>query len=216
MGFPFLPGVPALLNYSQVVGAAADVVIISNLFKAGSNAVWGIFDATANVEVLKPDNFISVEFKKEMNISNYPIEQGAFNSYNKVRTPFSIILKISKGSSVGIATTNSTVSDRDTFLNELDSLLASNMLFTIVTPEASYSNVNLEEYDFRRELQNGAGMIIASLRFVEIMQATTLISKSSYTAVAPDSTATVASAQSSINLGMIQLGNAYKPSTPIM
>ena len=39
---------------------------------------------------LQPDSFIKFEYKEAHKIPNYPVEQGSFQSYNKVTLPYEI------------------------------------------------------------------------------------------------------------------------------
>lgn len=199
MNFPNIPGVPSLSNKNQVYAAIVTLAspVVDNLLDL-LKPVWGIYDADGINTVIKPDNFLSAEYKNEMNVSKYPIEKGAFNSYNKVRTPNIVILRISKGSAMTAFGNSSHVSDRDRFLKTLDQFTASLDLCTIKTPEAEYYNMNLESYDYRRGTSNGAGMIIASLRFVEVIEASVLLGNPS----AP-------SAQPPTDCGMLQLNSPY-------
>jgi hypothetical protein len=176
MSFPNLQGVPSLKEYSAapaIVSAGLSAINALN----SSNTGWGIYDADGMNQALFPDSFLSLDYKKDMNISNYPLEQGSFASYNKVRTPYSISVRVTKGSSLAILSGGgSMTSDRNLFLQALDDMVASLALLTIITPEASYFNANLESYEYKREVKNGAGMIIADLRFVEIMNSNITIS----------------------------------------
>ena len=57
--------------------------------------------STANVKVrkltgtyaLEPDSFVKFEYKKDNKIPNYPIEQGSFQTYNKVSLPYVVICR---------------------------------------------------------------------------------------------------------------------------
>lgn len=180
MSFPNLPGVPSLHSYNVPAAAVATgASFLVNALLSG-NSGWGIYDDTGTNAVLLPDSFLSLDFHQDTNISNYPIEQGSFASYNKVRTPYTIQARVSKGSSLGILSgigfTPSTTPDRNLFLQALDDMIASLALLTIITPESTYYNANLESYEYKREVKNGAGIIIADLRFVEIMNSYVTIS----------------------------------------
>lgn len=212
MGFPNLPGVPALsrssLNSLSTANAVVgSVSLISTLFSKNIEPVWAITIGSGDTP-LNFDNFISIDFKNDMNVATYPIEQGGFNSYNKVNNPFYAVVKISVGS--GYANEGLDIDSRNSILTILNALLKSTVLCTIVTPERSYTNANLESYNYRRELHNGAGIIIAELHFVEILSAAITVVTNTPTTIAPDPTATVPSAQSLVNLGMVQLGPTYK------
>jgi len=200
MSFPNLPGVPSLHSYNVPAAIAATGISFGvNALHSGKSA-WGIYDDAGNDQVLFPDSFLSLDYKKDMNISNYPLEQGSFTSYNKVETPYSISVRVTKGSSLAIlAGGGSMTADRDYFLHTLDEMVASLALLTIHTPEASYFNANLESYEYKREVKNGAGMIIADLRFVEIMNSNITIS---------NPTPSSASSAPSVNSGTVS-GKPY-------
>jgi len=58
--------------------------------------------------------------------------------------------------------------DRSNFLAALDAIVASTTLYNVVTPEHTYPNANVVDYDYNRTESSGAGMIIADLRLEEI------------------------------------------------
>jgi hypothetical protein len=156
---PDLPGVPPVLREVLAPVALIASPFVSSLLSL-FDQTWGIFDADGG-KVLSPDSFLGIEFENAFNISNYPVERGSFASYNKVNNPFSCWVRIAKGGSV---------EDREGFLNSLEKLSKSLELYTIVTPENVYPNVNLEAFDYRRESDNGAGLIVANCKFIEIRQ----------------------------------------------
>ncbi|OYV48309.1 MAG: hypothetical protein B7X10_03270 [Burkholderiales bacterium 21-58-4] len=167
--FPTVPNLPGVPNLLRSPVAAAAVTALSPLISSflGSFAqVWGVFDAQGN-QVLTPDTFLALEYTNSRRISNFPVEQGSFASYNKVNDPFSGTVRMAVGG---------TLSAREQFLADLQMLADSLDLYTLVMPEASYINVNMDRFDFRRETRNGAGVIVASCHFVEIRQAQTAYS----------------------------------------
>ena len=188
--FPFLPGVPPLQNKIIAAGALLAATGIQKLLDK-LKPTWGIYDAGGNDEIIKPDSFLAIDYTNSQNISDYPIEKGGFASYNKVQNPFSATIRISKGGSD---------TDRATFLSKLESMLTSLELYTIVTPEKAYINVNIENIDYRRESTNGVSLIVASLRFVEIREA---ILVSEQRAGSPSTTATTPTAQAPVGNGQV-------------
>ena len=92
---PPLPGVPAInRNSAGYVGAALNIVaqlLPDSLF----GTKWAILDATTGSAILIPDNFVSYERISEAKIPTYPLEQGSFASYNKVRLPRTYRLTVS-------------------------------------------------------------------------------------------------------------------------
>jgi hypothetical protein len=196
MGFPNLPGVPALSSNTILAGATTLAAPVVNNLLDKLKPAWGIYDSTGKTKVLLPDSFLGLDYSNKTNISTYPIERGAFNSYNKVKSPLSVTVKVSKGGSI---------KDRDAFLKVVGTLVTSLDLYTLLTPEASYFNMNLEDFDFRRIVSDGVGVINASLHFVEILQAVIILPEDN-TSVSPDPVATVPTAQASVDNGMCQAG----------
>lgn len=160
MAFPNYAGVPALLRIPQVAGGLAVGTALINLMDLLAPR-WGIYTADGAV-ALEPDNFLEVGYVNVSNLSTYPQEEGAFASYNKVQTPRACSVTVSKGG------TKKAMVD---FATALESLQASLDLYTIVTPARSYENMNVDRCEYRRSSSSGAGIVIATLHFTEIRQA---------------------------------------------
>ena len=129
---------------------------------------------------IKPDTVPKFEYRNEQRVADYPMEQGAFASYNKVATPYQIRMQmvcaginyaqsaaqaVKSALSIDIGNNYAT---RPDFLDTLDYMLATTDLFTIVTPDATYKNATLEHYDYRKESNNGAVMLIVEAWFREV------------------------------------------------
>jgi hypothetical protein len=98
---------------------------------------------------------------KEWRIPNYPVEQGAFETYNKVFLPQIFKIRMTKGGTVG---------DRAAFLSQLDQMAASLNLYSVITPEGSANNsVNVSNYSYTRTSTNGAGLLTVDIEFIEVM-----------------------------------------------
>lgn len=123
--------------------------------------IWGIYDSEGN-KVINPDTVSFVGYRNDHRISDFPIEQGGFTSYNKVRLPNTVAIRIVKGGSQA---------DRINFLAELVAFREDTKLYTILTPEAKMTNMNLVTNSFDRSLDSGAAMIVLDLVFQEIRQA---------------------------------------------
>jgi hypothetical protein len=198
---PNLPGVPAVLRGPLLAQVATLAAPIIGGFLDSFAPVWDILDSGGN-SVIAPDTFLGIEYQNTRSISSYPLEAGSFASYNKVNDPFRATVRMATGG---------TLADREGFLADMQRMADSLDLYTIVTPEGSYSNVNLERFDYRREARNGANMIIVAAHFVEIRQAapmaySSLVPQSLQTNPAtstgmPDPVASPPQAQSVQNLG---------------
>lgn len=162
--YPLVPnvaGVPALLrNSAQILDTLTlGVLGIGNIL--GQEPVrWTILNKLGD-PVADFDSILSVDMRNSSRISNYPVENGSFKSYNKVANPFDArVVGVRSGTEV----------QRQEFIDKLQAAANSLELLTIVTPEATYENANIEAFDYVRETTNGAGMIKASLTFIEVRQ----------------------------------------------
>src|SRR5574337_124086 len=92
--FPNVPnvaGVPALLrNVSNIGMAVTGALAVVAKYGSLSNFLapkWGIFRADNLTPVVIADSVVSVDYRNESRISDFPVELGSFGSYNKVATP---------------------------------------------------------------------------------------------------------------------------------
>jgi hypothetical protein len=165
---PFAPGVPALLRTaSQDLDTVAMLVVDAfdpALFGASQ---WGIFDSDGN-PVAIADTVVSVDFRHEFKISDYPQEQGAFVSYNKVAIPYDFRVRFAVGDDNGSGSAN-----RQAFLIAIEAALQSLNLYTAITPDASYPNINIVHYDYRRETRAGINLLQVDVWAEEIRQTAT-------------------------------------------
>jgi hypothetical protein len=153
---PFLPGVPTLSSY----GANVATLLVADVFQFVSSLFvpqWGIF--FAGVPVILADNVVSVDFKQEWSISNYPVEEGAFESYDKVNSPFEARVRFSAGGSIF---------ERKALIESVNAVANSLSLFDVVTPEETYRNVNVYHYDYHRSADRGAGLIVIDVWCLEV------------------------------------------------
>ncbi len=170
MTLPTIPGAPTLLRQPAALSGAfaklntasllvADASIIKQLFNTPQ---WGVFkDAKA---IAAADSVLSFEYRQDTKISDYPQEKGAFQSYNKVGTPFDVRVQLTKGGSEA---------DRSAFLAAIEAATASLDLFDVVTPEKVYKSANLQRFDYRRTANSGVGLITVDLWLVEVRETVT-------------------------------------------
>lgn len=125
-----------------------------------ANTQWGVY-AQGGALALDPDNIIALSYSAEYRIADFPIEQGGFETYDKVALPFDTIVRMTKGG---------TLSDRGSFARTAESLRGDTKLYNVVTPEATYLNVNIARLSIDRSQDGGAGMIVLELHLREIRQ----------------------------------------------
>lgn len=153
---PNVPGVPTLPSYAagSFVLLAADTIIRAILQQ---QQTWGIY--LDGIPAFDFNSVVNFDFKQDWPISDYPVEQGGFQSYDKVELPFDVRFRIASGG---------TVAERQQFLDAIEQASKSLDLFDAVTPEKVYLSCNISHYDYRRSNQNGVGMIVADIWLTEI------------------------------------------------
>lgn len=141
------PGQPVLADSGPEV--QADVV-----------RQWGLYrqDGTVATTV---DNVASLEVLLEAQISDYPVENGGFGSYNKVIRPFDIRLALSRGGSV---------EDRQEFAKAIQDAWQSTELFNVVTPEVVYLDVNVVGVRRLVESDRGVGLMMLDVALRKVRQ----------------------------------------------
>ena len=155
---PNLPGVPILASYAivplQIELLATDLLI---LFPGALTPQWGIF--LDGEPIIIPDTIVSFEYKQDWSIMEFPIEQGSFETYNKVQHPFETHVRMSTGG---------TKSARQAFLANLQAIAGDLNLYDVVTPEIVYPSCNIMHVDYRRTAQVGANMITVDVHLKQI------------------------------------------------
>lgn len=133
---------------------------------------WGLFDQNGDA-VVTAESVVSFESKQEYRISDYQVEEGAFETYNKVATPYDVRLRFSQGG---------TISDRQAVQAQVDAVLASTDLFDAVTPTKVYQSINPLRQSVRHTATDGVGLLIIDLYCEQVrVTATTQFTNSSST-----------------------------------
>ena len=176
-----IPGLPALAGdvfIDTVALIAQDVLAALGVF---SGPQWGLF--LDGQPAVVSDNVVAFEFKQDFRISNYPVEQGAFESYNKVKIPYDVRLRFSTGGSVA---------DRQAMIDSVDAIIGSTDLFDAVTPEKVYQNLNPVHQDIRRTARDGVGLLVIDLFCEEVrVTATPQFTSSQQASASSSNTTTV-------------------------
>lgn len=149
MAIPGLPALAADIVINAVSLITADILSILGIF---GSPQWGLF--LNGQPAVIADNVISFEFKQDYRISNYPIEEGAFESYNKVQVPYDVRLRFSAGGSIA---------SRQDLIDSVDAIIGSTDAFDAVTPEKVYQSINPVHQDIRRTSHNGVGLVVIDL-----------------------------------------------------
>lgn len=192
---PQLPGVPQLVRSPLFPPSPAPTLGTAQQDALGSGAnqapAWGILDSDLN-PVLTPDSFLDFDQRADYRISNFPVQAGGFASYNKVTLPQEVSVRMAFGQGVG---------DRAQFLATLDTLSKSLDLYTILTPERSYTNCNITRYEVTRRGKDGAFFLTEiDVYFIQIIQVTAQYSSTA----ANTQNAQQAVSQPPVNQGAVQ------------
>jgi hypothetical protein len=153
-------GVPSLLPGQGASFAAVASLLTADSFIGygpGANPQWGIF--LNGVPVVVADTVTTFGYQQDWAVSDYPIEGGGFESYDKVNTPFRVNIEFASGGSLA---------NREALLASVAAIGDTLTLYEAVTPEAVYISVNVEHYAYKRMASNGLGLMVVTVGLLEI------------------------------------------------
>ena len=190
---PQAPGVPPLPGYGPggIALLEADAIEVLALGLSAISPQWGIY--LNGAPIIQPSSvlastlslvapvaaplaaalgigfpifasFVDFEYKQDWTISDYTVEQGGFQSYNKVQIAFDVRVRVASGG---------TASQRQQFIDTVVIMANSLSLFDVVTPEGSYSSCSIAHCDFKRTAENGITLIVFDIWFLEIRESAT-------------------------------------------
>lgn len=155
-------GVPPLLGDVAGLFLPPGALMVADTFfgyGSGQPPVWGVFLGAQPVIVA--DTVTHFQYKQDWAVSDYPVERGGFESYDKVNTPFAVQMQFVSGGSE---------EKRQALLDSVAAIGDTLTLYDIVTPEAVYIGVNVQRYGYRRSSNNGVGLMTVDVAFVEIRE----------------------------------------------
>jgi hypothetical protein len=139
---------------SDLVLLAAD--LIQDVFSADEG--WGLYRDDGGL-VVSAETFASVDPRAESRLCNHPVEEGGFDTYNKVDMPFRARITFAQGGSVA---------ERSATLDSLRAALASLDLCSLVMPEGTFVNLNVTAFDMSRKAVSGRGILIPDVLAEEV------------------------------------------------
>lgn len=155
MSLPGVPAVPSSVSLLEdVILIFADVVNFLTNFGASQ---WGIFQNGESV--VTAETVVALGYKQDWSISTFNVEEGGFQSYNKVDTPYNARVRFASGGSQ---------SDRQALLDSIDAIAGNTELYDIVTPEKVFTAANIQSFDYSRTAQNGVGLIQVDVKLIEV------------------------------------------------
>lgn len=125
--------------------------------------VYAIVDSETFEPLTVPDSWGEFAPRYESQVSDYPVETGAFAVYNKVRRPI--------GVSVTLVKTGSDVA-RFTWLAAIQQseAQAPTRLFTLISPQGVYVDYTLMAMSYETRQDRGQNMLYLTMQFLQIAQ----------------------------------------------
>lgn len=151
------PGVPPLIGGVSIVLPTLLTGDTFTGYGSPSGQQWGVWLGGAPVVTF--DTFVSIDYRQGWALSDYPVERGGFQTYDKVQLPFDVRVKFASGFDE---------SNRSSLLSSVASISRSLLLYDVVTPEKVYTSVNVQHYDYHRTSTNGVGVITVEMWLLEI------------------------------------------------
>ena len=110
-------------------------------------------------------SFVDMDYKQDWPTSDYPVEQGSFQSYDKVQLPFNIPVRLAfSGPAV----------QRQQFLSVINTMANSLNLYDVYTPEGAYTSCSVDHVEFHRDATR-VSMIVVDVWFEQIRETSTAI-----------------------------------------
>jgi len=159
------------VNVPQVLGVppvnfapnfATPVLLVQDLvsqFSAVFGPQWGIF--LGGEPVILAESVTGFEFRNDWTISDYPVEGGVFESYDKVLLPYLAKVRFASGS---------TDAARTALLEQVAAAAATLDLYDVVTPEFTYFSCSISHYDYKRAANQGVGLIVIDVWVSQVIQ----------------------------------------------
>lgn len=170
--YPVVPqalGVPNLLRSGAQLLDTRTLGVFNasgllNSFIGAPLVEWGVFDPTG-APIADYDSVFAVGYISDSRISDYPVEQGSFASYNKVDNPFEVRVTLKCGGSED---------RRAAFLANCEAARKSLKGYTVTTPETTYENVNFTGIRWERNDSSGSTLLTVELLGREIRSSSTV------------------------------------------
>ena len=131
----------------------------SDLRLKNARPVWGIF--LESELLIEPDSILALDYHREWTVADFPMEKGAFNSYDKVAKPFDVRLRMTKGGNE---------STRGAFIRDIETLGESLVLVDVVSPDRTYLGVTITSIGYTQAATNGVGLITFDIALRQVRE----------------------------------------------
>lgn len=161
---PATAGVPPVIRAANaVIGAEPQATQDGAPITVTALSEWGLYTKDGAL-ALEADSVTAMGYDAEYRVADFPVEEGGFESYDKVAVPFQTRIILTKGG---------TMEDRRAFLAAIEEIRGDTELYSVVTPERAYLDVNIARVSIDRSREQGAGLISAEIVLQEIRQSVT-------------------------------------------
>ena len=151
--------------------------VAGTLYRAVSGH-WDIFDADGK-KLLEFDTFFSVDAMSDAQVTQAPVENGSFASYNKQIAP--------TRSTVVLGYTGSSLV-RSAIIKKCEALISGTDLVSIVTPDRTLLDMSLVAMDYSYRAEHGIDRLVVALILEEVRQVSAEYTSSSAAGKALSST----------------------------
>lgn len=133
--------------------------VAGTLYRAISGH-WDIFDADGK-RLLEFDTFFSIDAMSDAQVTQAPVENGSFASYNKQIAPIrsTVVLGYTGESTV-----------RSAIIKKCEALISGTDLVSIVTPDRTLMDMSLVAMDYSYRAEHGIDRLVVALTFEEVRQ----------------------------------------------
>lgn len=161
---PNVPGVPSVL-FAPDVGELLTLLEGDALsfFASALQLPWGIYLGV--IPVVLADTVTSFNFSQEFTISDFPIENGDFASYNKVYRPFTGTFRFAAGGDS---------ENRQRLFDSIGAIIGDTNSYNLVTSDQVYTGVNLTGQQYARTPTQGLGLLQIDVTVEQVKQVFTL------------------------------------------
>jgi hypothetical protein len=174
---PNAPGVPPVARLPGVPIPSAPILLAADAISVVSAFLtqdWGIFlngvqvvgqdvgNFFINLSGIGSGNFLEMAFRLGFDISKYPQEAGAFQNYNKVQKPYDVATTVTAGGSA---------LNRAALLQQVQAIIATTDLYTVVMPEGPIDGLNPVGYALERRHDRGLGLLMIEIFWEQVRPA---------------------------------------------
>jgi hypothetical protein len=176
----------------RLIDIATQALNVAGTLYRAISGNWDIFDADGK-RLIEFDTFFSFDAMSDAQVTQAPVENGEFASYNKQIAP--------TRSTVVLGYTGSSLV-RAAIIKKCGALIAGTDLVSIITPDRTLMDMSLVGMDYSYRAEHGIDRLVVALIFEEVRQV-----------AAEYTTASTTTGGSSASLSTAQVKNSADAST---